>query len=108
MQKEITINLDFPVIVDGQEYKSITLKSFKAKHFKYLPDEFYEMADDSGEKFSVVEMAKIAPKMIPLIAAMGDVLEEVVGEFEVADLFKVMGEFAPFLGQSLSATIGSS
>jgi hypothetical protein len=107
-QKELLIDLNTPVVIkkEGQEdktYRSLILHPFKAKHLRYLPKEMYEMADMAEEEIEKDQSLafKMAVAMIPLIAALADVDEEVVGDLEVEDLMEVVNNLTPFLSASL-------
>lgn len=104
-----TIQLSSPVEYKGKIYSTLFLTEFKAKHFKYLPEEIFELADNYGEgsgnnpeNIPKGLVIKIASKMIPLIAAMANVDAELIGELSINDLINVVTKMFPLLAGSLS------
>lgn len=104
--KTVKVDLKEPVEVDGKVYSFVTIGKFKVKHFKYMPDEFYEMIDKNPKKISQAQQAKLGVKMIPLLAAMCNVTEDVFDEFDPDDIEGIMDAVGPFLEASLSSTSG--
>lgn len=107
MSKSRIIELKTPVKVGDTTYTELKIGSFKTKHFKLLPDEAYEMGEDDSEQFSKPDQIKIGFKMLPLIASMANVSEEVIDELEYDDALNVLQEFGSFLGELFSAKTGS-
>jgi len=108
---ENTVKISKPVMVDGKTYESFTFDVFRTKHFRYMPDELYEVfvdqeeakksdkAEEQTREQKVLSM-KLGFKMIPLIASICNVPEAVIDELEVDDMMKVMGAFNNFLAES--------
>lgn len=95
----ITIELKEPFDFKDQHYDKLTLGKFKAKHYQYIPDELFDQIDEND--LSNADKIKIGLKMMPLIAAMADVPEEVIGELCPEDFNKIQESLGPFLEQSL-------
>lgn len=100
------VKIEHPVIVGGKTYDMLTLGTFRTKHFKYLPDEFFAYEKEDFDKLTKVEKTKLSIKMIPLIAAMANVDQEVIDELEFDDTLKVMEAFSDFLGLLFLSTDG--
>lgn len=100
---EVKIDLKEPVEFDGKTYESLTLHKFKAKHFKALPSKFWDMVSELQEEDEnkSANGMKLAIDMMPLVAALSNVPEEVIDELSVSDLMKVSAELGPFLEGSL-------
>jgi len=79
---------------DGKEevLSSITLGRLKAKHLKLLPKDFFDN-----------EEGKLSPQdIVPLVAALGNISEEVAGEIDLIDDLTPLAEaVGDFLSQSL-------
>lgn len=101
----MNIVLKTPVIIKGKEgqkdqtYTSLTLQRLKAKHLQFLPPEMFEMSGMNEKEIeeNLDMVLKATGKMIPLIAGLAEVPEEVIGELEVDDLMEVANELGPFL-----------
>lgn len=114
-RKTEVIQLSDPVEVDGKTYTTIILNEFRAKHFKYLPPELFELVElqkenmNKGEEGEDVDgknvplplVMKLSSKFIPLIASMADVDEKVIGEFAIKDLLEVVNRLSPLLAASM-------
>lgn len=107
-QKELLINLKTPVVIkkEGQEdktYTSLTLRPFKAKHLRFLTSNILDMAGKTEKDLNENpgQAMKMASDMIPLIAGMTEVDEEVIGELDFKDLMEVVNSLTPFLAESL-------
>ncbi len=111
MKKEMEVKLKTPVVIAGKNdkedkvYNSFTLRPFKAKHLRYLSREILDIADMNEKEIEADPLIALQAmsKMIPLIAGLAEVDEEVVGQLEIADLMEVANELGPFLSE-LSGT----
>jgi len=123
MTEKNTVTLDHPVTVDGKVYDNLTFDKFRTKHFRYLPDEIYEMfvtqdevkkpkegeapeAEVEETREQKIKSMKLGFQMIPLVAAICNVSEKVLDELEIDDTMKVMGAFNDFLSESSLLTDG--
>ena len=95
--KSMTIDLNESIVLNEIEYKSLTLYPFKAKHLKSLPESFFNMDAEEAKELNAKAAMNFAVDMMPLIAALANVSEDVIGELSFEDLMKVTGELAPFL-----------
>jgi hypothetical protein len=104
--REKKIDLKVPVVIkdkngikEDKVYSSLTLHVLKAKHLKYLPAEIFDAADmTEGEvQKDKAFLIKMASKLIPLIAGLAEVDEDVINNLDVPDLLEVANELGPFL-----------
>jgi len=109
VKKSVTISK--PVTVGDKVYDTFTFDVFRTKHFKHMPDELYEVFVDQQEankegsteeqsRENKIQSMKLGFKMIPLVASICNVPEEVIDELEIEDMMKVMGAFNDFLAES--------
>jgi len=90
-EKSNVVELEYPIIIKTAEggeatISKITIGRMKAKHLKLLPSDI------------VKSKGSIDPaKMLPLIAAMAELSEEVVGEIDMSDIIKIVGVMESFL-----------
>ena len=108
MVNKLVIDLSEPIECNGKTISKLEIGKFKAKHFKFLPEEIFEMTDDSGEQkqLSAKQSIDVAVKMLPLIAALSSVEESAIDELSISDLLEVVNQIAPFLESSLSPRSG--
>lgn len=91
-QSEKKIELDYPITIEREEvddlvYTELILQRVKTKQLKKLPRSCFV------EEPTMIEL-------IPLIAAICRVDEEVIDELDIADLTKVGESIQSFLEQS--------
>ena len=103
----VIVKLKNPVEFNKITYTELSIGKFRAKHFKYLPEEVFEFEYDDPKLMNKKQMLKLAIAMMPLIAAMANVPEEVVGELEVTDLMEVVDKIGPLLEASLPQKDGN-
>lgn len=90
-EKSNVVELEYPIITktaEGAEatITKITIGRMKAKHLKLFPP---DIAKSKG---------KVDPAMmLPLIAAMAELSEEVIGEIDMNDIIKIVGVMESFL-----------
>lgn len=92
LQKTIKIKLEYPIPgkEPGTEINRIKIGRFKAKHLRFLPKNF-------AEKDGKLEPAEI----LPLIAAMANLPEELIDEIDAAtDLVRIGKELESFFQKS--------
>ena len=97
--KSLIVKLQEPVEYDSKTYDHLEIGKFKAKHFRLLPKGMLDMEEDA--KMTTAESLEVAMEMLPLIASMSNVPEEVIGELGISDLLEVVNQFGPFLEKSL-------
>lgn len=92
--------LKYPIELKTEKDNEITLiktlkfTRLKSKHLKLMPDSLFEKG---GAKLKVSEV-------LPLIAGLANITDEVMGEIDLVDLIKITGEILPvFLSDFQSA-----
>ena len=86
--KNITVNLDYPVEVDGREYKSLTFRRMKAK-----------------DSLVAEEMESQAQAGFALFASLADVDVDVIEELDLEDFQRLAEAVAPLMGKTGAAAV---
>lgn len=90
-EKSNVVELEYPVVTKSAEggeitISKITIGRMKAKHLKLLPSDIIKSKGNMDPA-----------KMLPLIAAMAELSEEVIGEIDMNDVIKIVGVMESFL-----------
>jgi hypothetical protein len=102
-EKKLIVKLVEPFTFDGQLYDKLVFTRMKAKHYALIPDRLFEISElskNEQQKVSGKDNVKLALEMMPLIAAMSGVDEDIIGEMSMADLANVVSELSSFLEES--------
>ena len=102
-EKKLTVKLAEPFTFNGQLYDKFIFTRIKAKHYALIPDRLFEISELSKseqQKINVKDNVKLALEMMPLIAAMSGVDEDVIGEMAMDDLVNIVSELSSFLEKS--------
>lgn len=102
MSKTAKHHLQEPIVVDGTTYGVLTFEKLKAKHLKHIPEIMWELQETTKED---LEKNPLTPKqnmqliteLIPLMAALANVPEDVIGELDINELTKVSELVMSFL-----------
>lgn len=86
--KSVTVDLEYPVLHDGREIRSLTFRRMKAK------DAF--IAEDEENKTRAGYL---------LFAALAGVDVAVIEELDIGDLEKISEAVVPLMGKSVGAAI---
>ena len=78
-----TLQLKYPVKHDGKEYTELTFGRLKLKHLKILPTDFADKWANGEIEFQAI---------IPLLAGICNVPEEVIEEIDVESDMDVIAE----------------
>ena len=94
-----TIKLQYPIVLNGRDdITEVKLRRFRAKDLKFFPASFLDVDQDelskARKKDGTIDVEKIGAKidiisLIPLIASICDLSEEVLDEMDLADLITV-------------------
>ena len=85
-----SLELKYPIKIEGlDEIKYLTPQRLKVKHFKLLPESLMEKAGDEGVeklKLTAKEMLPIFKDLVPFLAGIYSVKNEVIEEVDADDM----------------------
>jgi len=94
------IKLSEVLSVAGQKYESLTFRSFQVDYLKYVTEDVFKII--TGEPFTLEGKVKAAIAMVPLLAALCEVPEEVIKKMAVQDMASILDKFGTYFNSVMN------
>jgi len=88
------IKLNTPLSIDGKRYESLTFQSFKVEYLKHVTSDVQKIIDAVDITATDKVAASIA--MVPLLACLCDVPENVIQGVNVEDMSNIVDKFVQY------------